>query len=184
MNNHQIGKILSSSRTTKNCFQGVYSLDQIERKTLGSNSGIVLNLSKTNQPGTHWVSLFQPIGGYMEYFDSFAMGPEVKQEIVDFLPEKFNFNRKRLQSAFNTTCGQYCIYYIYKKSLGNSLQSILDEFGDNYKENDFRVNRQVENIFNVDLEVSDTDFLVEQIAKEPTNFLAEFGLENLLDNHP
>jgi len=175
MNNRQIHTILTSNALTRNCFEGVYALEEIKGKVIKNNSGIIVNLSKSTEPGTHWVSIFKPFKGPTEYFDSFALGPWIKQEIIDFLPELFLYNGKRLQSEISTACGQYCIYFIFKRARGYSMREILSEFDtSSHLQNDFKVNHKVENIFEIDLTTVDPEYISSQSVQQPIIFMKQF----------
>lgn len=89
-----------------------------------TNFGMIFNLSKHNEAGTHWVSLFLHIDGrhsFIFYFDS--VGVEAPKEIVDLvqriqtqckdlgIPLRFIQNRKEHQYG-NTECGMYSLYFL------------------------------------------------------------------------
>lgn len=109
--------------------------------------GVIFNLDKHNQDGSHWISLFIDLSGHtICFFDSYGYEPpnEIKvlidrlQKQASELPPpknfifRYNCNRTRHQYN-NSECGVYSIYFIIqlleKKKTFNDLQSrIPDEF--------------------------------------------------------
>jgi len=92
-----------------------FQIDQFKKKNK-ERIGIVLNLDKHDEPGSHWVSLF--IDFTREkicYYDSVGTAPPSEiWAFVDFLKKQnprmsFEFNKKRHQFK-NTECGIYSLY--------------------------------------------------------------------------
>ena len=73
---------------------------------------------------SHWLSIFQSSPLKIEFFDSFGRHP--KDFGFSFPPHyQLIYNTFALQSFDSNVCGQYCIYYLYFRSLGYSLQEII-----------------------------------------------------------
>jgi hypothetical protein len=109
--------------------------------------GIIFNLDKHDQPGSHWIALFMDIKEHtICFFDSYGHEPpnEIKvlidrlQKQASELPPPNNFeftyncNKTRHQYE-HSECGVYSIYFVIqlleKKKTFNELQSrIPDEF--------------------------------------------------------
>ena len=102
------------------CRLSLQDLDNRGKRKLG----IVFNLDKHDEPGSHWVSLFVDMDrGFIFYFDS-GLNP-VPQEITRLKntittqgkllnkPIRFIFikNKKEHQKS-NTECGMYSLYFI------------------------------------------------------------------------
>ena len=98
-----------------------FNLEKFIKK--GKNKiGIVFNLNKHNQSGSHWVSLFIDVKNkFIFYFDSNGtdIPPEIKH-LVDKIVEqgkkinidfKVHINSKEHQYS-NTECGMYSLYFI------------------------------------------------------------------------
>jgi len=109
--------------------------------------GVIFNLDKHDQPGSHWIALFMDIKEHtICFFDSYGHEPpnEIKV-LIDRLqkqaselppPDNFEFtyncNKTRHQYE-HSECGVYSIYFVIqlleKKKTFNELQSrIPDEF--------------------------------------------------------
>ena len=107
--------------------------------------GVVFNLDKHNQPGSHWVALFCDMEKCeICYWDSFAVKPE--KEIVDLIDKLKNqclkhgkkmvvkINNIRHQYK-NTECGMYCIYFLTSLLDGKTFESIIKNIIDDNKMN-------------------------------------------------
>ena len=101
-----------------------------------SKIGIIYNLDKHNEPGSHWVASFININEpSVEFFDSVGDYPE--KEIIDFLEEmrnniinikkkpfKIKINRIQHQYA-DSECGVYCLHFIIQRIYGKSFEYII-----------------------------------------------------------
>ena len=87
-----------------------------------SKIGVIFNLDKHTQPGSHWVALFVDMNKQeIYYFDSYADKPpteieklveRIQKESSGFgLKYKFIENKRRHQWS-NSECGMYCLYFI------------------------------------------------------------------------
>lgn len=100
--------------------------------------GVVFNLDRHNQPGSHWVALFSNIKeGKIYFFDSYAMRPE--PQIGKFMRriERFckangvqrteaDYNHERYQYG-NRECGMFSINFILRMLKGEPFQNILTD---------------------------------------------------------
>ena len=86
--------------------------------------GIIFNLDKHNEPGSHWVSLFVDLNeGLIFYYDS-AMNAvprqvsKLKRELIKqgkklSTPIHFNYMQNEYaHQTTNTECGMYCLFFI------------------------------------------------------------------------
>jgi hypothetical protein len=109
--------------------------------------GVIFNLDKHDQPGSHWIALFMDIKEHIIcFFDSYGHEPpnEIKvlidrlQKQASELPPpdnfKFTYNCNKTRHQYeHSECGVYSIYFVIqlleKKKTFNELQSrIPDEF--------------------------------------------------------
>lgn len=90
-------------------------------------SGIIFNLDKHNEPGSHWVALYICYkDNTIYYFDSNSNDSieDIPSEVLKFSNKiqeevknnydsvfEFKFNRQEHQKE-NTECGMYCLYFI------------------------------------------------------------------------
>jgi hypothetical protein len=139
----------------------VSELCQINLKTLVEENkktrlGVVFNLDKHNQPGSHWVAMFMSWNsGQCCYWDSYGMKPA--PEIVNLMerlkeqgagmgkPITIKINNIRHQYK-NSECGVYCIYFLTSLLAGRTFESIIrNVISDdrmNAKRNDFFIKNE------------------------------------------
>jgi hypothetical protein len=95
------------------------------------NIGIVFNLDKNEEPGSHWVSFFvDNKNNTCEYFDSTGRGPnKCIKKFIDNLMNKYLNKHKYYQNKIvhqtqDSECGVYSIYYIICRVSGKSFDKI------------------------------------------------------------
>ena len=97
-----------------------------ERKPATDFIGVVFNLDKHNESGSHWVSLFVNIPkGEINFWDSFAVNPpgeimtlmkKIQKQAQELgIKLKIQINKKQHQFK-NTECGMYSINFIVKQA--------------------------------------------------------------------
>lgn len=104
-------------------FGGVFSSDDLPEKK-GKHKSFIINLDKKNQPGSHWISIYFEKDLCM-HFCSFGSKPE--GDILDFIQRNsraMHWNKIRYQSFFTTTCGLFCLYFIYKMNRKEDLSTL------------------------------------------------------------
>ena len=119
------------------CFVGSFPRDKIPRvKSLPA--ALIMNTDTSTQPGEHWVAVYINEDGIGEYFDSFGLKP-LFREIVEYLDnncKEWYYNNVTIQGLTSITCGQYCVLFVYLRSIGISLCQIINLFTTDYKIND------------------------------------------------
>ena len=125
MDSRQIEKILRAIPTSKRYFIGVFSSDTLPLNIKIYPCSLVCNTDRQGKPGTHWQAMFFPNAYTCEFFDSFANPP--KGEIQKFVSQYPNIiiNNKPLQLHIETSCGPHVLYFLIKRSMGYSFQSII-----------------------------------------------------------
>ena len=130
-------KIGSSCIVNEICNLSVEKLIKNNKTKLG----IIFNLDRHDQPGSHWVAMFADLmKGQIYYFDSY--GEKAPLEIIKLMsrlkeqcqnlniPSKINYNNTRHQYKFSE-CGMYCINFIIQllegKSFDNVCRNIIDD---------------------------------------------------------
>lgn len=155
MNSEELKNIIRKDKFMKNIFMGIYACDEIhnlhktERPTL-----FIANTDPSSMTGQHWVA-FYTNGKTVEYFCSYGIQPFVL-EFKDFLThfKNIKINTVRLQSSHSKVCGLYCIYYMYHKSRGKTLEQILKTFEPKkYCLNDKNVCRFIHRVFGIHTKV-------------------------------
>lgn len=165
MNNLELDKLLRRHWSTRKCYAGTFASDTLPKFPRQTKPCFyICNTKPRSTGGEHWICFYFPPNGSNEYFDSYGM--VIPKIFKSFIGENFVSNSKFLQSPITTTCGQYCLLYIYLKCDGNlsmkQIVNLLSSWGDNIRE--ITVNDLVEKIYGIDVNVIDLEFLTEQIA--------------------
>ncbi len=116
-----------------------------------TNIGVIFNLDKHTQSGSHWVAMHCSIdNNEIYYWDSYGMKPE--KEVVILMNRlkqqglkighniKIKINNVRHQYK-NSECGVYCIYFLTSlldgKTFNNIINNIIDDDTMNSKRNSY-----------------------------------------------
>ena len=128
MNTQQIENILSRIIPPNRCrFLGVFAKDKIPSPNSLTHSFpicFVANTHDSHNPGEHWLAFFYDSPTSLEFFDSYGFSPD----FYNFQISPTRMNHQPIQSLTSSVCGQYCIFYLYHRSLGYSLSKILSSF--------------------------------------------------------
>lgn len=161
MNEFQIANALT--RSMDGNFGGVFSSNEVPQFKRGC--GYVINTDCYCWKGTHWIAVYYPSSGCVEFFDSYGLSP-ANYEIVkpgracgkkgscvewEFLKRKWKFSEKRLQGFLSSTCGHYCIMFLLFRHRGHSMGEFLDQFGDDLDVNDEKVVDMFTRVYNDEL---------------------------------
>lgn len=125
----QLEKIMHRYRK----FEGVYPIDQINRMPVKDKMGAIVNLSRSNQPGSHWVAFYIDTKNdrSLEYYDSYARDPpkefmqNIKSVINRLAPDvylKFKVNKIKQQSANSSNCGIFCAKFLTDRFEGRPFK--------------------------------------------------------------
>ena len=93
---------------------------------------MVFNTDETGSRGTHWVAMFVPLSGPLEYFDPLGRKPETYRTYFRSWLEAGNRgylrNEDRYQEYGTSSCGEFCVYYGVMRSRGLEMRDILLNF--------------------------------------------------------
>ena len=131
MNSLEIKNILSHDRVTKKYFLDVFPSDQLPVRIVHYPACFVCNVDSSTESGSHWLAFFLSSPDEGEFFDSYGNVPRYfKGPISEFASRysRMNYNPLILQSSITAVCGQYCVYYLYSRCRGQTLQKILSNF--------------------------------------------------------
>lgn len=132
MNSNEISKILRRCKITRNKFKGVFSSENMPKKSTYFQTPFcfVVNTDPSWLPGAHWVAIFVDQDQKIEFFDSFGRRP-MTQHLKNFCGREYTFNERIIQSLTSNVCGQYCIYFLYNRCSGKSFSRIMKCFNPN-----------------------------------------------------
>ena len=90
---------------------------------------VILNTDESDGRGLHWVAVYIPYSGPLEFFDSLGKSPEWYHDYFrDWLVSSgrgYLRNEHRYQDYGTSTCGQFCLYYGIKRLRGESMREIV-----------------------------------------------------------
>ena len=142
MNTLQLITVAEMDPLSKNKFCGVFPSDllpDIKRYPCG----MICNVDKHTEKGSHWIAMYFPYKGKAEFFDSYGNQPKVYskdfENYLDRHASSWTYNHRCLQSLTFSTCGQFCLYFIMMRNRGKSLSKIVSSFSNNTHINDHRV---------------------------------------------
>ncbi len=104
-------------------FLGVFPRDEVPKVT-SYPTCLIANTDTSEEPGTHWIAISYISPYETEFFDSAALPPE----FYGFTLPYVNTSTYRIQSLTSNVCGQFCLFYIFYRSHGYSLSSIISMF--------------------------------------------------------
>jgi len=166
MNTNQILKCIREDSILNTQCSGVFALDKILPLD-GFPTCCIVNTDPHNHPGSHWVAVFIDHDRNGDYFDSYGRKPHkkpllqhMKKHCIDWV-----WNEKLLQCPYSSVCGQYCLYFLYHRVRGETMSSIMNRFGGNLEENDLLVCRWVNENYDVNTNVFDMEFMLNQMCR-------------------
>ena len=149
-------KLCHRDSDLKKCFIGVFPCD-ILPTDVPRPSCLIANTEPSGTKGEHWVAIFINKEGYGDYFCSYGTSPS--RMFVDFLDGNtvsWFSNEKCLQGDVSTTCGQYCVFFLFCRAKGLPMSKFLSLFSSNYSENDAIVTAFINGKFNISTVVFDS----------------------------
>ena len=139
MDGQEIADILIRDPFVQPTFHGVFSSDRLPELPVKQRPAtLVVNTDPSCRPGEHWIAIYLPKRGPLEYFDSYGKPPEVNS-IQTILARNGGINKinpKSLQGPLSSVCGHYCIYYLLHRCRGQSMETITGRFNVDQQRND------------------------------------------------
>lgn len=125
----------------KHNFLGTFPYDLFPSyiKSMDYPISFVINLSKSTEPGSHFVCIYMS-QNKLEYFDSYGLMPFLPR-ITNFITRysinrKYVYNSQMIQSMESYFCGYFVIGYLLSKDLHFDMDLFCKMFSDNLREND------------------------------------------------
>ena len=152
MNDIRLNNILRRYRPLSNIFKGVFGKNELAAIPIPAYPFcIISNESDFGTKGTHWVAIFFDKHGNCDYFDSYGQMPmpDTEMFIKHYAKGIIQMNKRQIQSLGSDVCGQYCIYYLSKRAVNQTMNQIISVFHeDRRRDNDIYVLDYVHNKFN------------------------------------
>lgn len=152
MNTQQLQRALSNNIHTRDTYLGVFASDQLPERITKYPACFIANVDPATKSGSHWVAFYIKSRYVIEFFDSYGHPPSYfPRNISTYVTHyrRVSYNPMVLQSNVTAVCGQYCVYYLYSKCKGRTLNSILLSFIPGNLYNDIKVYNFVTKYFNV-----------------------------------
>lgn len=131
MDSIQLHRALSLNVYTRKAFLGIFASDQLPLRIPHYPACFIANVDAASESGSHWLAFYLSSPHHLEFFDSFGHEPFDFPGPIRNFARRFtyvNYNMMILQSNVTAVCGQYCIYYLYSKCRGRSLNDVLSYF--------------------------------------------------------
>ena len=145
MNNGELESIIKQDPVVNEIFLGVFPRDKLPT-SVSVSSCLIANTDTLGSPGKHWVAMYKE-GNRFEFFDSYGR----KAFPNNFISTNvYEYNSKVLQNPLSAVCGEYCLYYLYYRSRGESLDSIVGKLLSSSEDADTIVRDFVEQRFGLE----------------------------------
>ena len=162
MNADEITSALQSNGVTRHIFNGVCAADEVPIAFSVLPASCVVNTDTSDEPGQHWIALFQAKASVLEYFNWYGNDPAYhKLELHPLIASNRLVKQDYLiQSDLTTVCGQYAMFFVYNRCIGKSYSDILKLFSKDIYANDRMVQLFVNRTFQLKTPLTDVDFLL------------------------
>ena len=145
----QLNEVLMNNPVTKKYYIGTFPgcvIPAVKSKKYS----FITNTDLHDQRGEHW-NAWMVQGQKVLFFDSFGRDPSdstfpgIYKELLNGF-KILNYTKTRVQNFTSSTCGYYCIHFIYLLSLGLDFEFFLNEYTDDFRKNDIAVIDFVNNL--------------------------------------
>ena len=102
-------------------FRGVFMRDELPKKTLVKECGII-NLESSKEKGSHWCCWWKN-KNKKYYFDPYGILPS--KEMINYLESPINYSTFQIQQFNESNCGERCLDMLNKLNNGNNFQDII-----------------------------------------------------------
>ena len=140
-------------------FPDVFSIDNInfkiieQRVSQGKITSCIINTSKADEKGEHWVGVYFPKDGNCEYFDSFGFPPIQKatQRLCEMSSTReYDWNEEfpiqDMLDESSVICGFHVLFFLYAKHEKPEMK-LRDLVHRYYSDNDFKRNDLFSTVF-------------------------------------
>jgi len=142
MNTNQLFNHMRKFCTRKHAQYGVIPCDMLNNLRIYKYPVcLIVNSDPSEKSGEHWLAIFiKNKSSPVEFYDSYGLGAgfygSYFTNFATRLQRKIQENIQQLQSMNSNVCGNYALYFIYKRLLGHLPMSLYCNFSNDYKRND------------------------------------------------
>ena len=132
MNTHQLKSIILKDKYARKNFCGIFPIDHLPKIKLTHDCSFIVNTDYSTGRGIHWVAIFAPKNGIIEYFDPFGNKP-INKEIYDFInvnSSDYIYNKKEIQNLSSIKCGLFCLFFLMTRSRGIPMKKSSEFFNE------------------------------------------------------
>ena len=126
----------------------ILSYDQIPTRVERLPASYIFNTDKSDEAGTHWISIFFDGERRCQYFCPLATEPY--GDFYDFVEKNSReafYNKTTVQAPLSSLCGYYCVYHLAHAARGYSLSDVVCRFSPiDWQKNDRKVLDFVEKV--------------------------------------
>ena len=126
----------------------ILAYDRIPTRVERLPASYIFNTDKSDEAGTHWISVYFDAAGRCQYFCPLATEPY--GALYDFVAKNSRetyYNKTTVQDPRSALCGYYCVYHLAHAALGYSLSDDVGRLSPNdWPKNDRKVLDFVEKI--------------------------------------
>ena len=125
MDGAQIRNAIEKDKQASKGFLGVFAKDTIP-KVIPNRKPVfyIVNTDVARGPGKHWVTIFHPEHGPVEFMDSAGHAPGYYG-----FKGKFKHYPKRLQAHDSMVCGHYAVFFAIERMKRKALHNVYKQFG-------------------------------------------------------
>jgi hypothetical protein len=103
-------------------YLGCFSIDTFPKK-IPTRSFLITNLSKSNEVGTHWITVLKSEPNLVEIFDSLGTKYDQLKPYLNFYKNpNLVFNDRPFQQPDSTTCGFYAITFSVERCMNFDMK--------------------------------------------------------------
>ena len=127
--------VLYLNRKLPGIFRGIYSSNELmsSPRALGWHDQpphtLIINTDSSNLPGKHWIAIYLTTSGQGEVMDSYGiLPPTTVQRWLNEHTQNWISNPYLIRPPESDSCGQFCAYYLIRRSQSDSMCSVLADF--------------------------------------------------------
>ena len=129
LNTIDINYVLKRNNITKEEFIGVFPSCEIPESEM-KRYFFITNTDTHDEAGSHWTA-WMVEHDKVEFFDRFGRSPVNYQLSYYYkhyvLGKRVSYSSLRVQNFSSKTCGYFCVFYVYLRSLGFDYEFIVNK---------------------------------------------------------